>query len=810
VCGAGQVCQAGECVCSDASTPNFCPNRGCVDLQRSSDACGGCDTSCTLGQTCQAGECKCPIGMPADFCEGIGCLDLQTDAANCGKCGKACAAGQVCTAGECGCPQGKLACDDTCLDGLTDRDNCGECKNECPDAQACVNGQCTCTGAGLTVCGEGCASLASDPSNCGECGHACGTGEVCSGGSCNCLSGVYCGKVCEPINDRNNCGACNIACSAPQSCTGVSCECSGFGLTKCLDECYDLSNDELHCGSCNNVCRSGETCSNGKCSCPYPQTFCESAAKCVTLSNDATNCGSCGKVCSPTELCSGSSCVCPASGQAYCASEKKCVDTRFNTKHCGGCDNACRPTEVCSSGTCDCSGYSEQFCATANACVDVWTNNKHCGACDRACPAQTHCTGGGCTCDTAGQTLCPNNKCFDLQNDPKNCGACGNDCGGGFICAAGKCACPEPTVGTAVRLFDNTLSEQNPAAAWDGTHVGVAYLLPTGPTNGGTLNARFALLNPDGTLFKDVPVTTYTDASKKTVGLKLGLAWTGSEYGLVYEDVDGTKSGDALHSTNLVRLTPAGAITANVVVVKPADFIVPQLPAIAWSVPYGGYLISGSSRVTSALYYRRIGAQGTVLETPNKMLEGGICGTSIAVAPDGRATIGCSYSNGGKVAFFEADGSRVRPLLDFPAGSWTQTDSESVWDGTALSTAVPALNGGVSWMRDGGPAAGFFLIAQGNFNRSSAIDLVMAGTTLVLGSVDNSLYNLNRFKLSSTLTVAPTKIHNQISVVPTATVAGKTDLVQTSSGKLMAIWPDSRWGTSTELYAVPIDLKACP
>ena len=32
VCGAGQTCVEGECVCPDETRPSFCENTGCFDL----------------------------------------------------------------------------------------------------------------------------------------------------------------------------------------------------------------------------------------------------------------------------------------------------------------------------------------------------------------------------------------------------------------------------------------------------------------------------------------------------------------------------------------------------------------------------------------------------------------------------------------------------------------------------------------------------------------------------------------------------------------------------------------------------------
>ena len=103
----------------------------------------------------------------------------------------------------------------------------------------------------------------------------------------------------------------------------------------------------------------------------------------------------------------------------------------------------------------------------AERVVDVYSNNQHCGGCDIACPAGTQCNYGTCTCTQAGYTLC-GSTCYDLANDPRHCGSCTNSCPGNYTCTGGQWKCPDPTVGTAVRLTNNSIDEYVPAVAFDG------------------------------------------------------------------------------------------------------------------------------------------------------------------------------------------------------------------------------------------------------------------------------------------------------------------------------------------------------
>ena len=79
-----------------------------------------------------------------------------------------------------------------------------------------------------------------------------------------------------------------------------------------------------------------------------------------------------------------------------------------------------------------------------------------------------------------------------------------------------------------------------------------------------------------------------------------------------------------------------------------------------------------------------------------------------------------------------------------------------------------------------------------------------------LGYVTGNVYKLKRFKVSADLAVAPLPIHDVIDMVANPNVVEKPDLVQAGTSKLLAVWLDNRWGGMSELYAAPIDLKACP
>jgi hypothetical protein len=817
-CPLGQACQKGKCVCDDFVKRDYCPGGGCLDLSSDGSNCGSCGNSCSLGQSCSSGKCVCPVSGPQDFCPDVGCLDLASDVNNCGTCGNACDTGQSCAAGKCSCPTGQSTCDGTCVDLGTDEQNCGDCGASCPAGQACVGGACGCSGATITACGQDCADLRNDLENCGTCGSVCADGEQCDG-QCECASGVYCGTSCMAEGDEQNCGACGNACPASQYCSSGRCACQGFGLTKCGDACYDLAGDEEHCGSCNLACRSGEQCVAGDCQCPFGQTYCEAAGQCVPLATDASNCGSCGNGCSPTETCSSGVCVCPQGGQKYCAAEGKCVDTQSNATHCGSCETKCRASEVCSFGSCDCSGGTQEYCTSAKACVDVWTNSQHCGACDEACPAGTQCSFGNCRCPTAGETLCTS-TCFDLQTSDANCGSCGNACTGGTVCMTGKCRCQNPTVGTAVRLTDNTFVDTAAVAAWDGTHVGVAYFRQMAATSS-YYNLRFALLNPDGTLFKDVALTEYVSGTYQAAGTgysetsnatvdRPAIVWNGSEYAVVWHDYDGNNTYQG--NMKLVRISAAGTPSAAVTVLSGPEVYSSSAPSVAWSVPYGGYVVGGNANSEQRAFYRRVGPQGTTLEDRNGYSSYSCKGSSLAISPLGAAALGCQ-SAFGIVGFFNPDGSRTREPVELGVGFLTG-EPETVWYGATFATTFmfDSFGAEIRFVPDGrtAPIPWIELLPYDSAAGRTAFSTAWLGTSLALGTVQKKTYQLRRFGIPSDPNAAATSLHDPVSIVSTANVVNKPEIASAGTGKLLAIWQDDRWGTAGELYAAPIDLKGCP
>ncbi|MGC4066736.1 MAG: hypothetical protein QM784_19295 [Polyangiaceae bacterium] len=855
ICGPGQQCVDGTCKCPEGQT--YCEGAGCVTLTVSQDHCGSCGNACSLGRVCKDEKCVCSA-EGTSFCDGVGCIDLNTDKAHCGACDKACSADHVCKAGACVCPEGNTECGGACVDVKTSTTNCGECSKACGEVQACVDGTCGCTELGRTICGDECADTKTDAKHCGSCDKACATGETCKAGACTCPSGLYCNGACIASNDAANCGACGTTCatSAGQVCSGGTCTCAGTSLWACGNQCLNLLQDEANCGSCGHACEPGQTCMSGVCSCSWSaETYCPDQDMCIYLSSDSKNCGTCGNACKTGTYCSAGKCACNVSGQTfcndtdgcvnlqtsalhcgtcgnachagetcyygtcrcptgqtYCEGAKACVGLSSSAANCGACGNACPSTQTCQSGVCRCPYSGQQFCTESNACVDIYYDSKNCGACGKVCPTGTVCSGAACICSGSSEKLC-GDTCRNLSTDTANCGACGKTCASNQVCTNGTCQCPSPSVGTAVRLTTNTLQDSRPAAAWDGTHVGVAY---TQAINTSYSQLRFALVNPDGTLVSDVALTTYTGTSQGVTS-QPELIWNGKEYALTWIAYE---SG---YQLMFLRLDETGSPKGTPINVGNAAALglSPNSHNLAWSETYGGYaVIAGESY---SLAFRRIGADASKLETPNltSMPETSASGRErcVQAAPDGSWGVASGDSWGLRFIVFNADGSRTLSPVSLSTSVYTSSSWPAlVHDGKTWLTAWVGSSGRDIAVNRGSMSSvlgNLVTVVSGNY--VGDVQLAMAGSPLAVGWTERvgpystlHRYRVQRFTVPTTTFTVPPALHPAVDVLATENIqsTGDVSLVSTGSG-LVAVWADNRWG-SREIYAAALDTKSCP
>lgn len=140
-CPIGQACvlQGGASICSNTQ---FDPNN-----------CGGVGIMCGEGETCNAGSCVCASAgnvacAAGQACCSSGCVDIMNDDANCGGCDMLCLNGDSCTGGSCGCgggpscrppmaaglggdgDLGQSCCDGTCVENTNTSCACESCTGE--------------------------------------------------------------------------------------------------------------------------------------------------------------------------------------------------------------------------------------------------------------------------------------------------------------------------------------------------------------------------------------------------------------------------------------------------------------------------------------------------------------------------------------------------------------------------------------------------------------------------------------------------------------------------------------------------------
>lgn len=217
VCGAGQQCVNGNCVCNATSCDAGCCGTGQSCTTRSIAACGASGASCA----------PCDMTL-ADHCSGTG-------QCSCGD-GGSCASGQRCVGGVCNC-----------------------------DATSCPTGCCFALDGVHSLC------YINDIEDCGYGGGIC---RVCSSAGTSCSAGVcYCGHEIAPLLTPG--AACSRGTCMPQPPFNTpSCVGGGFTCDDRSDGIYVGTNDAgCGCGGPQPVpcpsgkqcrhCMSGSTCATG-------------------------------------------------------------------------------------------------------------------------------------------------------------------------------------------------------------------------------------------------------------------------------------------------------------------------------------------------------------------------------------------------------------------------------------------------------------------------------------------------------------------------------------------------------------------
>lgn len=487
----GQTCdgEKGTCVCQVANTTYCGSGQGCVDLRTNESNCGTCGNVCGPGQTCIDGYCVC-LGTQC----GSNCVSLRTDNDNCGSCGNVCPPFFTCVEGQClssavlvpdtqtdvlNCGRldnqcfgvGTQCCGGICSMRMSDNNNCGQCGNVC-DTQS-----------GEQCCFGKCTNLQSDVQNCGTCGVTCPVGLYCYQGTC------------VSLGTNTNCSSLGDTCLSGFTCVNGTCVSNTDPDTKCGQSqanCLELfGNNEGRCFE-NTTCLDSKNSNAGclafssqprkltyvtwdaKTNAQYIKTSCLSATAwlqavkycnyvvtspytdSITLNIETP---SNGAVCNPldpvlTEPFNWSGTVfvnpppsncsptfLPNQGGSICC-QGVLTNPNIDDNNCGQCGVDCKQIYgadgACKDGACyntriasNACGPSLAVCASGQLCQNgVCVNSSLINS-----STNQNCAGVACA---ANETCC-GGRCRNIQTDEIACGGCDNRCAYGLTCQSGVC-----------------------------------------------------------------------------------------------------------------------------------------------------------------------------------------------------------------------------------------------------------------------------------------------------------------------------------------------------------------------------------
>ncbi|MEW5849732.1 MAG: hypothetical protein AB2A00_13020 [Myxococcota bacterium] len=476
-CGAGYVCNAGECRLNCAQGQVACNGR-CVDPFTDENFCGatGDCQGANAGDQCAAGEVcngagQCTVNCAAGYINcGGRCVNPVDDRVYCGASGDCqgpndgttCGPGQVCENSTCTvvCPTGYINCSGSCVDPQSDEAHCGasgDCTGgnvgqDCADGQICVNGACSNNGCpgGQVMCGGRCVSPESDEDYCGaqgDCqganaGRSCADGYSCEGGQCviSCPTGqIACGGTCvDPRTDNNYCGAqadCQGANAGAQCNAGYVCNGSGEcalscqqGFIVCDGQCINPRTDPLYCGAA------------GSCTGPAAGTACLPGQVC-------NGSGQCATSCAPGLIACDGSCIDPTSDNRYCGASGTCTGTEagqtcdngFVCNGSGVCELSCQDGLVACNGICVNPSINRNYCGATGTCTGVESGEQ--------CTDGEVCYNGSCVVNCPADQIACDGRCVSPLSDVNYCGASGSctgasagqQCPVGFTCNNGDC-----------------------------------------------------------------------------------------------------------------------------------------------------------------------------------------------------------------------------------------------------------------------------------------------------------------------------------------------------------------------------------
>jgi hypothetical protein len=366
----------------------------------------------------------------------------------------------------------------------------------------------------------------------------------------------------------------------------------------------------------------------------------------------------------------------------------------------------------------------------------------------------------------------------------------------------------------------------NPAVAWSGTHLGVAYLDTSKRTNSRGGNVKFALLNADGSraLAQDIALTSFAGNNiSPTVVSAPDLVWNGSEWGVIWTQT--WQRPSTPYSTTdamFMRLAANGDPLAPVVDITAAtgNTYVVGAVRLAYSAAGGGYATVSNS-LSNGIDFQRIGLTGA---TPGPINHVDMYVDSkrlgFAAAPDGHWGVLSRYDYSLSFVEFNPDGSRTKNPVNV-ATSTRDADPDLAHDGTSwIGTWTGARFEG-EWHYEVVAARGPSLASQsavfsqlGSSNLGAARLSVSGGTAVfVWTQLETSTsfeMRVARARLPAG-TAAPVMLTDASPWLDTPTEGPDSSnfaLATAGSNAFIGVWGDTRWGGS-QLYAISTNFQNC-
>lgn len=362
----------------------------------------------------------------------------------------------------------------------------------------------------------------------------------------------------------------------------------------------------------------------------------------------------------------------------------------------------------------------------------------------------------------------------------------------------------------AVRLTTSAQTSYLPAAAWDGTHVGLVYSRWTTNLRSNYGNLHFALLNPDGSVVSDTALTDYPPDDYEGVWhySRPAIVFNGSEYAVAWVHHLSELTSRAAE-IRFQRISTAGVASPSVVVVTSDELTNSATgPGLLWYPTSGTYAVGYELDQIQESQLRLIGAQGTSIGK-TVTFHGTARNAALATDPAGRWSF-VSNPDGASIweQVFDATLNNPDPGVYFNQfATWGQGNVH--WDGTSF-LSYGTTRDTLEWYRYGAVAPTQILKLPEGSAPTLLVGVEQNGGEALLWTEASGQQKFQRFTLPASINAAPTPLDDAVTIPTFGVAARPYSLVKVGTNKLMFIYPGTPDQVHSELYANVIDVPSCP